>query len=379
MLLERSQVVIGIVAAVVIGAGTVFAVFLSAGAFESGYPVRAEFENAMGLAPGDDVLVAGVRAGTVSGVRIDGGRIVADLTVRAELPVDSRARIINKNMLGARAVELVAGDAWDELLEDVDGDATIPLEATDVPVTLPELGDETVALLRDADAEAFTDLIVSLADVTEGQREEVGQLLDGLRDFSGIVADNREELVAFIEHSSTVIDALADRDEAIVTIIDEFGSTLNTLAARRDDLRRLLANVGEASALTADLLEEEDAELDRVLNELDVVLDLLDQHQVDMAHAVAYGGVGFDGFSTVGYQGGEAEEDNPYWGNILTSGLGQTGIDHAFGCGGAIDDFLDQIFGPTECPEEEAQAPTEAVTAAAGVGAFFVLGPGGGS
>ena len=378
MLLERSQVVVGLIAAVVIGAGTLFAVFLSAGFFESGYPVRAEFSNAMGLASGDDVLVAGVRAGSVTGVKVEDGHIVADLAVRPDLPIDSRARIINKNMLGARAVELVAGDDWDQLLAEADDTPVIPLDRTDVPVTLPELGDETVALLRDADAEAFTSLLTSLADVTEGQREEVGQLLEGLRDVSAVVADNRDDLVSFIEHSSTVVDALADRDQEIVRIIDSFGSTLDTLAARREDLRRLLAEVRDSSTLTADLLEEKDAELDFVLDELDVVLDLLDQHQVDMAHTVAYGGVAFDGFSSVGYQGGEAEEDTPYWGNILTSGLGDFGIDAGFGCGGAVDDFLDQIFGPTECPEEGGP-PEEQEEASTdrGISAFFNLLPGG--
>lgn len=372
MLLERSQVIIGLVAAAVIGVGTIFAVFLSAGAFQAGYPVTAEFSNAMGLAKGDDVLVAGVRAGTVTGIRVEGDRIVADLAVRPELPVDSRARIINKNMLGTRAVELVAGDDWDRLLGEAD-DATISLERTDVPVTLPELGDETVALLRDADAEAFTTLIGSLADVTDGQREEVGQLLDGLRDFSHVIAEDEQELVAFLQHSGTVVDALADRDREIVRIVDAFGSTLDEFATRREQLRALLTEVGEASRLTADLLEDEGARIDRVLHEVDAILDLLDQHQVDISHAVAYGGVAFDGFASVGYSGGPAKIPNPYWGNILTSGVGEFGLDAGFGCGGAVDTFLDQIFGPAECPEDDPppEEQEESDAGASGVGAFF--------
>lgn len=375
MLLERSQVIVGIVAALVLGAGTLFSVFLSAGFFTSGYPVRVEFANAAGLATGDDVLIAGVRAGKVTGVRVEDGRIVADLAVRPELPIDSRARIINKNMLGARAVELVAGEHWGQLLQDVEGTATIPLDRTDIPVTLPELGDETVALLRDADAEALTQLVSSLADVTEGQRDEVGQLLEGLREFSAVIAEDKSDLQAFIRHSGTVVDALADRDDEMVRIIDAFGSTLDRVAARRDELRSLLQEVRGSSQLTADLLEDNNAALDRVLSEVDAILDLLDQHQVDMAHTVAYGGVAFDGFASVGYSG---EKDNPYWGNILTSGIGEFGIDAFAGCGGLLDDMLDQIFGPVECPE--AGAPPEEndeTSSGAAIGAFFGVGPGG--
>lgn len=349
MLLERNQALVGLLAAAAIGVGTIFAVFLSAGAFVAGYPVQAEFANAAGIGSGDDVLVAGVRAGKVTDVRLVGDRIVIDLSTTAELPVDSRARIVNKNVLGARAVELVAGDDWDRLLEDQE-DPRIPLERTDVPVDLPELGDETVALLRDADAASFADLVVSLADVTEDQREEVGALLDGLQEFAGIVADDRDDLRTLIEDSETVVGALADRDDELVRIMDAFGTTVDELAARREAIRRLLADVRDASSLTADLLGEERAALDRVLGEVDVLLDLVDRHQVDIAHAVAYGGVAFEGFASVGRSG---TADNPYWGNILVSGVGEVGIDAAFGCGGAIDDMLDEIFGPSECPEED--------------------------
>ena len=84
MLLERNQFLVGLIAAVLIGVGTVFAVFATGGAFVKGFPVSAEFTDAAGLSPGDFVFVAGVRSGQVTGVRIEGDHVVADFTLTSE-------------------------------------------------------------------------------------------------------------------------------------------------------------------------------------------------------------------------------------------------------------------------------------------------------
>ncbi|MBW3657760.1 MAG: MCE family protein [Actinobacteria bacterium] len=349
MLLERNQALVGLIAAIVIAAGTVFAVGLSAGAFVSGYPVAVEFENAAGIIPGDHVLVAGVRAGEVTDVRIADGLIVVEVHTTAGLPVDSSAAIVNKNLLGARAVELTAGREWERLLED-EALATIPVERTTVPVDVPELGDATVELLQDADATALTELVTTLADVTEGQRDEIGRLLDGLGEVGEFVAEDRESLVSLITNARIVVDAVEDRDDDLVRTIDAFGSTVDELAARRERIRSLLTGTRDAARLSGDLLRDHRAELDRVLREADALVAIVDRHQVDLAHAVAYGGVAFSGFASVGRSG---PADNPSWGNILTSGAGMAGIDAFAGCGGVLDQILDRVLGPAECPELE--------------------------
>lgn len=377
MILERNQVVVGIVFAALIAVGTVFAVGFSDDVLRSGYRVSIELADAEGLAPGDDVMLAGLRAGTVEDVALDGDHVAVRARVTAEVPADSRAQLVLRNLVGKRAIELVPGDDWGHLLEEMD-EPRIPLDRTDGLVDVPDLADETVALLRDADTEALRALVTSLADVTEGQRDEVGELLDGLSRVSAVLAEKRDALQRLITRSEDLVDAAADRDEQIVTIIDEFGSTLDVLNRNRDELTRLLTETAGASSVTADLVREERARLDRVLDEVHEVLEIVDDHQVDLAHTMAYGGVSFYGFSQVGRSG---EEDTPYWGNILTTGIGDAGIDAFAGCGGAVDRFLDQIFGPAECPEEgdrtagpqEGAGGDAAAPAPSSLGALFQL------
>lgn len=343
MLLERNQAVIGAIVTLVLLAGTVFAVSASGGAFKPGAQLTAEFSDAAGLGAGDFVTVAGIRVGEVLDVEIDGDIARARFTLESEgVPDDSTAGIIIRNTLGKRAIAFSPGSSTTYL----EAGDVVPLERTSTPVDLPELGDRSAELLGEVNVDALQDLVTSLADITEGNRQDVDELLDGLQRVTAVVADKREDLGALIERAEVLIDAAADKDQEIVRVIDAFGSTLDRLAARRVDIQRLLSETAQTSDLTADLLEERRAQLDRILFELAEDLEIVDDHQVDLAHALAYAGVGVDGFASIGYQNGPAENDTPAWGNVFVTGLGEAGIGALLGCGGALDQALTEALGP---------------------------------
>lgn len=349
MLLERNQAVIGIIVALLLLAGTAFAVGASGGMFKAGEELEAEFTDAAGLKVGDFVFVAGVRTGEVLSVDIDGDVARARFTLKADgVPADSSAAIFVQNTLGKRAIRLEPGSSTEYLAS---GDV-IPVDRTSTPVDLPELGDRSAELLGQVNVQALQDLISSVADVTEGNREDVTQLLDGLDRVTKVVSDRKEELGSLIERAEVLIDAAADKDQEIVRIIDAFGSTLDRLAARRGDITRLLRETARTSDVTADLVSDRRAQLDRILAELDEDLQIVDDHQVDLAHALAYAGVGVRGFSSIAYQGGPAKTDAPSWGNVFVTGLGEAGIQALLGCGGTLDQALTEMIGPDPTCDE---------------------------
>lgn len=352
MLLERNQAVIGAIMAIVLVVGTVFAVGASGGLFKPGEEIEAEFADAAGLGPGDFVTVAGIRVGEVLSVEIDGDVARTRFTLNSDgVPSDSTANIYIRNTLGKRAIALEPGTSTTYLT----GGDVIPVDRTRTPVDLPELGDRSAELLGEVNVDALQSLITSLADITEGNRQDVDELLDGLQRVTKVVADKKDDLGRLIEQAEILIDAAADKDQEIVRIIDAFGSTLDRVATRRVELQRLLAETATASDLSADLLEERRAQLDRILFELAEDLEIVDDHQVDLAHALAYAGVGVDGFASIGYQNGPAENDTPHWGNVFVTGLGQAGVGALLGCGGALDQALTDALGPDpSCEEVEA-------------------------
>lgn len=353
MLIERNQVTIGVIAAAVLAAGVFFAIFMTGGMFQSGKVLTAVFTDAAGLADGDQVLVAGVRSGEVQSVEVEGDVANVEFTVDVDLPSDSRARISIQNLLGRRLLHIEAGTAWSELLAEGD---VIPVERTNTPIDVPDFGEETEQLSRTTDEEALQSVVTALADVTEGQQEEVAALFDGLTRLGDVIDERRDELEETITRSEQLFRAFADRDQEIVRIIDSFGSTLSMLRERRTDVEQLLNETANTSEVLADLVESERARIDRTLPQLHETLQIVDRNQVDIAHFFAYAGRALYGYAQIGYRGAE-KEDNPYWVNMRAQEFGPIGIDVIFGCGGHIDRALDDLFGqdPRSCEEQAAQ------------------------
>src|SRR4051812_15709537 len=99
-----------------------------------GIQLSAEFNNIGTVSPGSDVRVAGVKVGSVTGVRIDPQSYMAilDFTVRSDikLPTDSSAVISTGGLLGTSFVSLAPGGA-DKDLQD-GGTITITQSATNL-------------------------------------------------------------------------------------------------------------------------------------------------------------------------------------------------------------------------------------------------------
>jgi phospholipid/cholesterol/gamma-HCH transport system substrate-binding protein len=373
MLLERNLVRIGAIAAIVIAAGTLFALLMTRGLFERGHEIHAVFSDAAGLAVDDDVLVAGVRSGRVTAVEINNGAAEVTFIVAEDLPRDTRARIMVQNLLGRRQLHLVAGGDWTELLRDGD---TIPMERTSTPVDVPEFSEEQELLAREIDEEALQAIVTALADITEGQREQVDDLLDGVGRVATVVADRREELRDTIDGTERFFRAFRDRDDEIVRIIDAFGSTLDLLADRRADVQQVIRGTADASEALTGLVVAERARIDRVLGRLHEDLRIVDRNQVDIAHFFAYSGVALKGFASVGYASPDESEDTPYWANMHADTVGTVGPDPLFGCGGAFDRLLDETIGedPRTCEEQDPQTENDGARRSS-LSAFFRLHP----
>ena len=347
--IERSPVVIGIITVIITAVITIVGLSIQGSDLRGGYTLTANFEDAAGLRPGDDVFIAGVRAGSVQAIQIVDNHVEVTLTVNGhELPSETRAKIVVRTLVGSRGLELAAQGPYDDLLEDGD---VIPLERTDLPIDAPEFGDVSEDLLKETDAEALNELLVSLTDVTRGQREEIATLVEGGNRVTGVINKQERDIRSLLSSLAEVSSVLNSQGSEIVTIIDDFGSTLRTLRARRADLQRFFRQTNTTAADAADLVGRERKNLDRILEDVHVVTGALSRNQMRLAEALAYAGDSITGFSSVSYAG---EKEVP-WGHIFVQSAGPVGIDILVGCGGLIDQRLDEILGPDprSCREQE--------------------------
>ena len=337
--LERSPRIIGAIGLALLLAGSTFALVLQGGLLTSKYQVTAVFSDAAGIRPGDRVTVAGLAAGSVDGLRIEDGAVHIDLSVHDDVPLpdDSRAEIVIETLLGRSSVALHTGGSRTML---ADG-GTIPLERTTTPVSIIELNDISVDLLEASDADAFDAFLADLTEITEGKEQDVRKLITGLTRVTGAVNARTKELKRLLTSLRTIAVTLGERDTTIGSLIDDLDVVLGNLAARQDQLRTLLEATASSSSETADLVRRNRATLDALLADLHTDLDVLDDHQLDLAATISYLEQAVRGYSSVGHSTSIPNR----WANIFVQSLGPAGVDNLVGQCGLVDQLFDRLFG----------------------------------
>lgn len=116
-----------------------------------GYTISADFSNVGSLRAGDDVVVSGVKVGSVQSVTLDGGSFLAKVTMvidpSVQLPLDTAAKISSESLLGGLFLSLEPG-AEEDVLED--GGI---VEYTQAPQNLEQLLGQFIFSLQDKKSE----------------------------------------------------------------------------------------------------------------------------------------------------------------------------------------------------------------------------------
>lgn len=349
---ERNPLIIGAVFLLLVAVGVVGALGLNAGVFKGRYEVSARFTDAAGLRSGDRVRVAGVPAGQVASVHEEDGQVEVTLQVDdgVELSGDTRAEVVVETVLGTKSVRLVTGDDWDHPLAD--GDV---IQDTRTPVEVLDLQNIGTRLFTESDGRAFDDLIDSLNQITADKRSDVHRIVRGVNRLTETLNARDAEARDLFDSAETLTRTLADRDDDLASAVDDLNVVVGGLAERRQELETLLAETSEAAGRIADLVGENRPELDAVLSDLHSTLQVIGQHQVDLAAGIGYLGVAIDGFSSVGYSG--PDETPNTWANIFAQLIGPVAPDGIMGACGPFDRALDLAFGPDPLPCDQREGP----------------------
>ncbi len=82
-------------------------------ASDSGYVVSASFQNVDGINVGSDIMIAGIKVGSVDKIVLDQTSFFAILSLRlnedVKVPLDSQASIVTTGILGGRVVSITPG------------------------------------------------------------------------------------------------------------------------------------------------------------------------------------------------------------------------------------------------------------------------------
>lgn len=86
----------------------------------NGYKLKASFQSADGIVKGTDVMLAGVKIGSVSEITLDKATFFAWVDINIEddikLPKDTRLEVATSGILGGRYVSVIPGESEEDLV-----------------------------------------------------------------------------------------------------------------------------------------------------------------------------------------------------------------------------------------------------------------------
>jgi len=271
---ERNPVPIGAIGLAVIIGLLLLAFNASALPFlNGGSTYHANFADAAGLKPGDDVRVAGVKVGSVTSVSLDGAQVRVGLRVSGvHVGPDSRAEIKIKTLLGQKYIALFPAGAG-SLSED------IPLARTETPLDVTQafngLGQRAGQIDTQQLAQAFDTISAAFKDTPP----YVQSSLRGLERLSTSIASRNNELHDLLSRANGVTQTLSARDAEVAKLINDSNLILQTVYEQRAVVHRLLVDTAAVSQQLAALVRENRAVLKPALANLHQTLQILQRNQ----------------------------------------------------------------------------------------------------
>jgi phospholipid/cholesterol/gamma-HCH transport system substrate-binding protein len=299
---ERNPVAVG-VAGLAALAAMMFAAFHVADLplIGGGTEYRAAFRDASGLAPGNEVRVAGVKVGTVTAVEL--ARAPGSAYVRVRFRVDRGAVRLGRDTEATIRIKTVLGQKFLSLAPAGSGrlaaGAEIPLAHTASPFDVVQAVSGLAGTLDQIDtrqlAEAFTVLSQTFADTPAS----VQASLTGLSRLSQTVASRDAELRDLLAHARDVTAVLANRDDEFRKLVSDANLLLDEVSRRRDVIHELLVSTNDLATQLSGLVADNRTKLEPALQQLRAVVATLQRNRDNLEHTLQAMAPFIDAFANV--------------------------------------------------------------------------------
>jgi phospholipid/cholesterol/gamma-HCH transport system substrate-binding protein len=284
---RRALVAAVLAAMVVVGAGLVIR-----HVYFGPTRITAIFTTATSIYPGDEVQVAGIRVGTITGIDPQGTqtKVTMDVDRGVSIPADAKAVIVAQNLVSARYVQLTP--AYVASGPKMTDGSVIPVDRTAVPVEWDEVKTQLMRLATDlgpksdVSGTSVSRFIDSTANALGGNGDKLRQTLTQLSGVGRILADNSGDITSIVENLQTFVTALRDSNIQIVAFQDRLATLSSVLDGSRSDLDAALTNlstaVGEVQRFVAGTRNQTSEQVKRLGDLTQILVD----HRTDLENVL---------------------------------------------------------------------------------------------
>jgi phospholipid/cholesterol/gamma-HCH transport system substrate-binding protein len=298
---ERNPVIIGIIGLVLIAAAVLAAFKVGdLPLIGGGTAYSAAFSDASGLQPDNEVRIAGVKVGKVTGVSLVTKH--GKPSVRVDFEVDSgvdfgtrtEATIRIKTVLGQKFLGLDPSGPG-----RMHGGQQIPLSRTSSPFDVVQAVNGLAGTVDQIDTAQLSKAFETLTATLQDTAPNVKSSLTGLSRLSETVASRDAELQTLLKRARGVTQVLADRDSQFQQLLKDGNSLLSEVKARRDAIHELLTSTTALAKQLSGLVTDNQNQLGPALAELRQVVQTLQNNKDNLTATIKNLSPFLDAFTNV--------------------------------------------------------------------------------
>jgi phospholipid/cholesterol/gamma-HCH transport system substrate-binding protein len=284
---ERNPIIVAVVGLVLLAAIALVTFdsqnlpFIGGG---TGY--TAYFAEDAGLQAGNEVRVAGVVVGRVTGISLAGNKVAVAFTVKNTwIGNETTAAIKIKTLLGDKFLALDPRGT-----KPLSPATPIPLSRTrspyDVTQSFQGLGREISHINTAQLAKSLETFSAAFA----GTPPYVRSALHGLASLSQAVASRDAQVTSLLAGAKTVTGTLASEDNAFAKLLGDGNLLLAELQQRQTAIHALLTGTQALSTQLSGLVNDNQSRLGPALQALNQVTNILERNQANLTKALAIAG-----------------------------------------------------------------------------------------
>ena len=255
---------------------TILATTIRGGTREEGTEYSAIFSDVTMLEEGDDVRIAGVVVGHVTGFEIhdrDKAKVYFTMSGDRTLPANAQLSLRFRNMIGQRYMNISRepGPVRPPLPEG----ATIGLENTSPAVDLTALFNGFRPLFTTLQPEDVNALADSLIRVLQGEGGTVTNLVRQTGQLTNHLADRDQVIGEVIDNLTRVLQTINERDVQFQQLVVTTRQLVEGLAQERDAIGGSLDSLADLTSSAENVVTATRPAVDESLDHLKVVTDNL--------------------------------------------------------------------------------------------------------
>jgi phospholipid/cholesterol/gamma-HCH transport system substrate-binding protein len=251
-----------------------------------GTSYTAYFAEAAGLQPGNEVRIAGVSVGQVTGVSLAGNKVAVAFRVRNEW--------VGNQTTAAIEIKTLLGDKY--LALDPQGGAPqppgtpIPLSRTRSPYDVTQAFGGVSQQIGKINTAQLSQSLRTLSAAFATTPRYVRKALSGLAALSESVASRDAAVTSLLAGARKVTGTLAREDARFQALLGDGNLLLAELRQRQAAIHELLVSTQALAVQLSGLVSDNQAQLGPALRALDQVTTLLQDDQASLAKALALAG-----------------------------------------------------------------------------------------